>query len=84
MPSSTTILTRHDVTVNGSDLSASMMLDDTGEGHVMVSTNAGPSFSMDAAKIAPMMQLLAECEAIRRKLHQGPELTPAAFGSDRP
>lgn len=84
MVSKTTIFTRHDVSVDGADWCASMMLDDTGAGHVMVSTAAGLSFSMDAAKMSSMMELLAEREAIRLSMHQGPELTPAAFGADHP
>ncbi len=79
MVSKTTILTRHDVTVDGSDWCASMMLDDTGSGHVMFSTAAGPSFSMDVSKMSPMMELLAECEAIRVSMSNGPELSPTAF-----
>lgn len=80
MVSKTTILTRHDVTAESSDLTASMMLDDTGAGYVMVSTTAGPSFSMDAGKLAEMLQLLAECESIRVFLAEGPVLA----GADRP
>lgn len=68
MSSTTTILTRHDVTVEGYDLSASMMLDDAGAGHIMVSTPAGASFSMDAGTAPGMMRLLAECEDLREAI----------------
>ncbi len=65
MAARTTILTRTDVTVEGSDLSASIMLDDAGSGHVMFSTAAGPSFSMDAARLGSLHTLVQECMGIR-------------------
>jgi len=82
MASKTTILTRHDVTVDGSDMSASMMLDDEGFGHIMVSTSAGPSFSMDASKLPELLQILTEAESIRELIRRDPEPTPASLGFD--
>lgn len=78
MASRTTILTRHDVTVPGSDLAASMILDDRGQGHVMMSSPTGPSFSADASNLEALQVLITECITIRSMLSRPAEPSAAA------
>ena len=68
MSMQTTILTRHDVTI---DMSASMMLDDAGNGHAMVSSSTGPAFSMDVSRLAETIAVLTECQRSRELVVRG-------------
>ena len=66
MSSVSTSLMRHDLAAEDCDLTASMMLDDNGRGHVMLSAPSGPVFSMDVAKIPGLLRLLEEADELRR------------------
>lgn len=69
MSMQTTILTRHDVTIG--DMTASMMLDDAGNGHAMVSSSTGPAFSMDVSRLAETIAVLTECRQARELVVRG-------------
>lgn len=64
----TTIFTRHEIRPADSDINATLMLDDSGDGTVIVATSAGPAFSFDASQLWLFTELFQEADRVRRSL----------------
>lgn len=71
MPSTTQLLTRHNVTMPGSPFAAEMVLDDGGRGTVTLVTLEGQAVAtFDAASAESIRDLMAESAQLRDLMRQ--------------
>lgn len=66
-------LTQHELTVPGSSFSANMLIDDHGAGHVVISTQLGPAFTVKTRHLPAIRALLAAAQKICEELQPLPE-----------
>lgn len=78
----TTIFTRHEIRHEGSETSATLMLDDAGLGTVIIATAAGPAFSIDASQLRLFAELFEEADRVQQLLRETVPSDAAGLSGD--